>query len=124
MAKPPKNHVANTPRATDSAIAGAASLAAKVSALPSHLEPRAGQFAGKVHSGSPSLGRRGLFNRLLDWLVWLVTLSLLVVALMRVFDHDGIHFFIWLNAFTRYVYLPAYACLTYAIWKRRWFLAL
>jgi endonuclease/exonuclease/phosphatase (EEP) superfamily protein YafD len=43
---------------------------------------------------------------------------------MRVFDHDGTHFFIWLNAFTRYVYVPAYACLAYAIWKRHWFLAL
>src|SRR6476620_9119639 len=124
MAQRPKNHVASKPRATDTATAEAASLAAKVSALPSHLEPRAGQCAGTVHSDSPSVGQRALFNRLLNWLVWLVTLSMVIVALMRVFDHDGAHFFIWLNAFTRYVYLPAYACLAYAIWKRHWFLAL
>ena len=49
---------------------------------------------------------------------------MVIVGLMRVFDHDGTHFFIWLNAFTRYVYLPAYACLAYAIWKRHWLLAL
>src|SRR6476620_1051789 len=124
MAQRPKNHVASKPRATDTATAEAASLAAKVSALPSHLEPRAGQCAGTVHSDSPSVGQRALFNRLLNWLVWLVTLSMVIVALMRVFDHDGAHFFIWLNAFTRYVYLPAYACLAWAVWKRRWALAL
>jgi endonuclease/exonuclease/phosphatase (EEP) superfamily protein YafD len=38
-------------------------------------------------------------------------------------DHDGAHFFIWLNAFTRYLYLPAYVCLAWAVWKRRWILA-
>ncbi|HVT27897.1 MAG TPA: endonuclease/exonuclease/phosphatase family protein [Lacipirellulaceae bacterium] len=58
------------------------------------------------------------------WLAWLVTLSLFVVATLRIVDHDGTHFLIWINAFTRYVYLPAYACLAWAIWKRRWGLAL
>jgi endonuclease/exonuclease/phosphatase (EEP) superfamily protein YafD len=42
---------------------------------------------------------------------------------LRLFYHDGTHFLIWLNAFTRYVYLPAYACLAWAVWKRRWVLA-
>ena len=98
-------------------------MAAKVSALPSHLEPRAGQVADETDSdfASPAAG---LFGRLIYWLACLVTLSLVAVALMRLFDHDGTHFFTWLNAFTRYVYLPAYACLAWAIWKRRWILAL
>ena len=29
---------------------------------------------------------------------------------LRIFCHDGTHLLIWLNAFTRYVYLPAYVC--------------
>jgi endonuclease/exonuclease/phosphatase (EEP) superfamily protein YafD len=123
MAGPPKINVTNTKRVADSATAGAASSAAKVSALPSHLEPRAGQVADGTNPPSPAR-HIGLLGRLTYWLACLVTLSLVVVVLMRVFDHDGTNFFTWLNAFTRYVYLPAYACLAWSIWKRRWFLAL
>jgi endonuclease/exonuclease/phosphatase (EEP) superfamily protein YafD len=53
----------------------------------------------------------------------MVTLGLGVVALVRIFYHDGTHFLIQLNSFTRYVYLPAYACLVWAAWMRRWRLA-
>ncbi len=58
------------------------------------------------------------------FLVWLVTLSLAVAAALRITFHDGIYFLTWLNAFTRYVYLPAYPCLAWAAWQRRWILAL
>jgi endonuclease/exonuclease/phosphatase (EEP) superfamily protein YafD len=49
---------------------------------------------------------------------------LVVVALLRLTYHDGTHFLTCLNAFTRYIYLPAYACLAWAIWKRLRILAL
>lgn len=124
MPGPPKNHVAGTEQAADSARVDAASLATKVSALPSHLEPRAGQFADQANSHSPSPARSGVFGRLFYWLACLVTLLLVGVALLRLTYHDGTYFLIWLNAFTRYVYLPAYACLAWAIWKRRWILTL
>ena len=83
-----------------------------------------GQMAdGTVPSQSPA--SHGIFG-LADvcGVVCLVTLSLVVVALLRLTYHDGTHFLTCLNAFTRYVYLPAYACLVWAIWKRRRFLAL
>jgi endonuclease/exonuclease/phosphatase (EEP) superfamily protein YafD len=57
-------------------------------------------------------------------LAWLVTIGLSVVAVLRFAYHDGANILIWINAFTRYVYLPAYACLLVAVWKRRRWLAL
>jgi endonuclease/exonuclease/phosphatase (EEP) superfamily protein YafD len=124
MARPAKNNVADAMRATGTANADAASLATKVSSLSSHLEPRAGQFAQAAGDTSQIPARNGLFGRLFYWLICLVTWSLVTVAFLRIFYHDGNHFLIWLNAFTCYVYLPAYACLAWAVWKRRWFLAL
>jgi endonuclease/exonuclease/phosphatase (EEP) superfamily protein YafD len=55
---------------------------------------------------------------------WIVALSLLSIAALRLVYHDGTYVLIWFNAFTRYVYLPAYACLIFAAWQRRWLLAL
>ncbi len=123
MARPPKNHVAETAPATGSEPAKPAALATKVSASSSPLEPRAGQFAEQPYPDSQSRKWSGLFGRIVHWLAWLVTLSLVVVALLRVFDHDGTLFLTCLDAFTRYVYLPAYFCLIWATWKRRWILA-
>ncbi len=54
---------------------------------------------------------------------WLTVLVLLTFAVLRVFDHDGSYFLISVNAFTRYLYLPAYAVLAWAAWQRRWLLA-
>ena len=45
------------------------------------------------------------------------------IALLRIFYHDGTHVLAVLNAFTRYVYLPAYPASGVALWKRRWWLA-
>lgn len=124
MTGPRKDHVADSERVPNSAMAEAASLATKVSALPSRLEPRAGQFAERANSNSQPPAKSGLFSRILYWLACLVTLSLVVVALLRLTYHDGTHVLTWLNAFTRYIYLPAYACLTWAVLKRRRILAL
>jgi endonuclease/exonuclease/phosphatase (EEP) superfamily protein YafD len=62
-------------------------------------------------------------SRLFYWLLWLITGALLGVAVLRLAYHDGTFVLIWLNAFTRYIYLPAYAILAWAIWKRRKWLA-
>jgi endonuclease/exonuclease/phosphatase (EEP) superfamily protein YafD len=58
-------------------------------------------------------------SKVLACAAWIVTTSLAVVAVLRIFYHDGSHFLIWLNAFTRYVYLPAYACILVGMWQRR-----
>jgi endonuclease/exonuclease/phosphatase (EEP) superfamily protein YafD len=54
---------------------------------------------------------------------WCVTLALLLVALLRVACHDAAVPLVWLNAFTLYIYLPAYGVLVIAAWHRRWWLA-
>jgi endonuclease/exonuclease/phosphatase (EEP) superfamily protein YafD len=86
--------------------AEAAELAAKVAALPH----------GPVR-------RHGWFWWICHLVLSCVALGLLAAALARVFYHDGTHLLTWINAFTRYFYLPAYVCLAWAIWMRRWLLA-
>jgi endonuclease/exonuclease/phosphatase (EEP) superfamily protein YafD len=56
-------------------------------------------------------------------LAWFATVALGCVAMLRVCFHDGTHLLTWLNAFTRYVYLPAYMCLALACLRQRWWLA-
>lgn len=123
MRRPPND--AESRHATQSEYEEAAALAARVIALPTH----AGEYAGGTshpkhdpwHDLSP--GRR-FFRWVFYVAAWLSTLVLVIFAGLRIFDHDATHFLIWVNAFTRYVYLPAYACLAWALWRRRWVLAL
>jgi endonuclease/exonuclease/phosphatase (EEP) superfamily protein YafD len=68
--------------------------------------------------------RHGWFWWIFHSFLWIVALSLVTAALLRIFYHDGTHYLIWINAFTRYVYLPAYFCLAWAVWMRRWWLSL
>jgi endonuclease/exonuclease/phosphatase (EEP) superfamily protein YafD len=63
-------------------------------------------------------------QRFVACLAWIVTLCLAVIAVLRIVDHDGFHLLIWLTAFTRYVYLPAYAILAWAAYRKRWWLAI
>jgi endonuclease/exonuclease/phosphatase (EEP) superfamily protein YafD len=91
---------------TNEQQAEAAGLAAKVASLPHGPMVRHGWFWWLWH---------GIF--------WIIAIGLLIVAMLRVFYHDGTHLLIWINAFTRYVYLPAYACLAWSLWMRRWWLA-
>ena len=51
---------------------------------------------------------------------WTITTSLGIIAVLRFVYHDGAYVLTWFNAFTRYVYLPAYVLLVFAVWKRRW----
>src|SRR3954452_9799932 len=122
MARPPENRVPKTLRVTESERANAAKLAANVAALSAHLEPRSGQSSVRANSKlQPSAAKR-LRSRVVYWLACLVAMSLVAVAVLRITWRDGTHFLIWLNAFTRYVYLPAYICLAWALWKRHWIL--
>jgi endonuclease/exonuclease/phosphatase (EEP) superfamily protein YafD len=72
--------------------------------------------------GSPR--RHGWVWWICHALFWLVIIGLLAAAALRVFKHDGTQLLTWINAFTRYVYLPAYVCLAWALWMRRWLLAI
>jgi endonuclease/exonuclease/phosphatase (EEP) superfamily protein YafD len=103
--------VATRSRPTVEQQAEAANLAAKVAALPHGGSARAPQCHGWLW-----------------WIchatLWLVALGLLTAVRFRIFYHDGNHFLTWINAFTLYVYLPAYVCLAWALWKRRWLLTL
>jgi endonuclease/exonuclease/phosphatase (EEP) superfamily protein YafD len=66
---------------------------------------------------------RSRLSSILAVLAWGTTLALTAVLVCRAFWFDATHLFIWLNAFTLYVFLPAYACLIWAIAVRRWRLA-
>jgi endonuclease/exonuclease/phosphatase (EEP) superfamily protein YafD len=63
-------------------------------------------------------------SRLLSVLAWCVTIGLLVVAALRILSHDATVPLVWLNAYTLYIYLPAYLILVSAAWTRRWWLAM
>lgn len=67
--------------------------------------------------------RRTWASRLFFLAAWCVTLLLIAIAVLRIGYHDGDMLLIWVNAFTLYVYLPAYAILAIAVWRRRWWLA-
>ncbi len=55
---------------------------------------------------------------------WCGIFVLMAIAALRLGWHDGAVLLTWLNAFTLYVYLPAYGVLAYALWKGRHLLAL
>jgi endonuclease/exonuclease/phosphatase (EEP) superfamily protein YafD len=56
--------------------------------------------------------------------VWLLVLALLVVVTARVFAFDRVHIFMLLNAYTLWIYLPAYPIAVAALCFRAWPLAL
>jgi endonuclease/exonuclease/phosphatase (EEP) superfamily protein YafD len=108
---------------TKGAAPGYPSATAAVSDEPprtiSHVTGVNPSAAHRATSDRPSLWfRTGIL------LAWAVTLGFVSIATLRFAYHDGRHPLVWINAFTRYVYLPAYACLVLGLWKRRWWLAL
>src|SRR6476620_10417260 len=127
MAGPAKNNVTDSARPSGSATPQPESRAIKEAQVSSHLEPRAGQFA-ELAVGDPSSFDPSTRSKVITWLAsgmaWILTILLITVALLRLTYYDATNFLTCLNAFTRYVYLPAYACLAWAIWKHRWVLVL
>jgi endonuclease/exonuclease/phosphatase (EEP) superfamily protein YafD len=107
-----------TVREPETAQAEVAELATRVVALPHEAPTRTSATSRRVLR----------LRRCLWWtchlLLWAITVSLAVVATLRIFYHDGNLYLTWINAFTRYVYLPAYVCLGWAVWQRRWLLAI
>jgi endonuclease/exonuclease/phosphatase (EEP) superfamily protein YafD len=106
------------------AQADVALLASKVATLP----PRTRSTGQTSVTAGPSNERPLSWLRRASWracylAAWSATFSLLVIAAFRVFHHDGEYLLICLNAFTRYIYLPAYLCLAWAVWQRRWVLS-
>jgi endonuclease/exonuclease/phosphatase (EEP) superfamily protein YafD len=83
-------------------------------------EPRA---AIDSHEFGRAVRLRRVFGQIASASGWLATVSLLFIALLRVFYHDGHYVLTCVNAFTRYVYLPAYFYLFFAIWRHQWGLA-
>lgn len=63
------------------------------------------------------------FGKFAYALCCLITLALAIIGLARIFFFDHARLLIWLNAFTLYIYLPAYICLAWSVWRRRWALA-
>ncbi len=123
MARPTPTDAAGSQQSPESPQVEAAALATKLVTLPSHRKLRAGQLSGHAGLSACFTTLFVLFGWMIYALVWLVTVSLVTVALLRIFYYDSTLFLIRLNAFTRYIYLPAYVCLAYAVWKRRWCLA-
>jgi len=108
---------------TNQPKADVALLASKVASLRQRNSPvQSSTEAPEKGAGQPSRLRR-LFWAICWLAAWCMTIGLLLVAALRVFYFDGEFVLIWLNAFTRYVYLPAYLCCAWAVWQRRWLLA-
>ena len=72
---------------------------------------------------TPPESSRRYLSLTLAALAWGTTLALTAAIVLRMVWFDAKHFLIWINAFTVYVYLPAYACFIGAMWARRWPLA-
>jgi endonuclease/exonuclease/phosphatase (EEP) superfamily protein YafD len=101
-----------------------AHLAAKIAALTDRHTDPANRTATNPPPAGPDLPAHGWLWWLCYLLAWAATVTLAAVAALRIFYHDGTYFLTWINAFTRYVYLPAYLCLAWAAWQRRGKLAL
>jgi len=114
--------IEDTPSPSDGR-AETAALATKLAKLSKTKAP-SGVNQSKVQAGPRGEVRPSSIWLFCHTFVWLLTISLAVIAILRIFFHDGTNFLTCVNAFTRYVYLPAYLCLAWAVWQRRRFLAL
>ncbi len=107
-----ESHPAAAP--ADAGFAQVAELATRISA----------RQVQELHTTRDATHYSSWRTRMLVVLAWLATLVLGVLVVLRIFYHDGTHVLTWINAFTRYVYLPAYVCLMLAMWNRRRWLML
>jgi endonuclease/exonuclease/phosphatase (EEP) superfamily protein YafD len=74
-------------------------------------------------AGSPPERAKSRWSRLSRIAMWAITLGMLAGAALRIICHDGTDLLIWFNAFTPYVYLPAYVLFALAAWEHRRLLA-
>jgi endonuclease/exonuclease/phosphatase (EEP) superfamily protein YafD len=70
--------------------------------------------AGRLHKAR---------SRLKNIIPWGITFGLLAGAALRILCRDALDPLLWFNAFTPYVYLPAYVVFIFAVWQRRWLMA-
>jgi endonuclease/exonuclease/phosphatase (EEP) superfamily protein YafD len=63
-------------------------------------------------------GLSGWWNRCFYLASWGAVFGMLALALLRILWHDGWRPLTCINAFTTYVYLPAYVVLIFALWNR------
>jgi endonuclease/exonuclease/phosphatase (EEP) superfamily protein YafD len=103
--------------------ADVALLASKVAALPPRSASTEDRDDAAASTARPPSTLRSFLWWVCHFAAWCATVVLLAVAVLRVFYHDGAFVLIWINSFTRYVYLPAYLCLAWAVWQRRWVLS-
>jgi endonuclease/exonuclease/phosphatase (EEP) superfamily protein YafD len=68
--------------------------------------------------------RHGWLWRACLTIAWTTTVTLFTLAALRFTYHDGNYLLACVNAFTRYVYLPVYVCVAWAMWQRRKILVL
>lgn len=54
---------------------------------------------------------------------WILIGLMLLAIVLRLVAHDAAWLLLLVNAFTFWIYLPAYAIITLALWKKRWPLA-
>jgi endonuclease/exonuclease/phosphatase (EEP) superfamily protein YafD len=109
---------------TDHPQADVALLASKVAALPPRSLSAENRDVSSESNARSRSGLRRFLGAACHLVAWCVTIGLLAVAVLRVFYYDGAFVLIWINSFTRYVYLPAYLCLAWAVWQRRWVLSI
>lgn len=105
---------------TDNLSAG---LPIPVNLKATALTPPSATRPGFIPLPRPAPPRVSVVSRILLVLAWLVALALAFLAVLRFAFHDGTDLLASLNSFTRYLYLPAYPCLCYAIAKRQRLLA-
>jgi endonuclease/exonuclease/phosphatase (EEP) superfamily protein YafD len=116
------------PESTNAAAAEAKTASARDALRTAEWISDEGQFRGgelplwnRLPDGSQVATRRG---RWLAGIGWCVVLVLAAIALLKIFWHDGAWPLILINAFTFYLYWPAYAVLAFALCTQRRALAL
>ncbi len=88
------------------------------------MRPQNTEQEGEV---PPDFGVRTLWQLVRWFLVlagWASAVALTCIAAARLLTHDATLLFVWLNSFTLYIYLPAYAVFVFALVARHWWLGL
>jgi endonuclease/exonuclease/phosphatase (EEP) superfamily protein YafD len=85
--------------------------------------PAGTEFPDRTPRSFRAGGLQKTWSLLRGFVPWGITLGLLAGAALRILCHDALDPLIWFNAFTPYVYMPAYVVFIFAVWQRRWLMA-